>query len=79
MVRVMTKKQILPKTEAEEQWRNFYSYDKSDMRLVLLTIILSPGPLQLIIDHQIISSPFIPNIPIKLYPPPSYLIFLEDK
>lgn len=41
----------LPKTEAEEQWRNFYLYDKPDMRLVLLTIILSPGPLQLITNH----------------------------
>ena len=42
-------KQILPKTEAEEQWRNFYSHDKPDIRLVLLTIILSPSPLQLIV------------------------------
>jgi hypothetical protein len=65
MVRVVTNKQILPKIEAEEQWRNLYSYDKPDKRLVLLTIILSPGPLQL--------------IPSKLYPPPSYLIFLGDK
>jgi hypothetical protein len=28
--RVVTNKQILSKTEAEEQWRKFYSYDKPD-------------------------------------------------
>ena len=45
------KKTDTAKLEAEEQWSNLYSYDKPDMRLVLLTIILSPGPLQLITNH----------------------------
>jgi hypothetical protein len=32
----VTNKQILPKIEAEEQWRKFYSYDKPDSNTCLI-------------------------------------------